>query len=90
MLSTAVKNGSLVKASCAGCSPPRWYHPEDLMRLFGDIPALNLEREMRCRECRAEMDVRVKNPLAEERQKIRVLRLDKVWWVRRVSWRPNE
>lgn len=87
MLSAAAKNGSLVKASCVGCSPPRWYLPADMIRLFGDIPAINLERKMRCRACGADMDVRVTSPLPEERQKIRLHRLDKVWWVRRASWR---
>ena len=87
MLSTAAKNGSLVKASCVGCSAPRWYQPGDMIQLFGNIPAMNLEGLMRCRECGSELNVRVESPLAADRQKIRLTRLDKVWWVRRASWR---
>jgi uncharacterized Zn finger protein len=89
MLSAAVRNGSLVEARCGGCSPARWYHPADLIRLYGDVPALNLERLMHCGACGSLMSVRVTTPLAEERQKIRLRRLDRVWWVRRVSWRDE-
>lgn len=87
MLSSAVKNGSLVEARCVGCSPARWYHPADLIQLYGDVPAANLERLMRCGNCRSPLNVKVASPTAEERQKIRLRRLDRVWWVKRVSWR---
>jgi hypothetical protein len=84
LLSAAVKNGTLIEAKCCGT---RWYVPQDLITLYGDIPVMNLERHMRCGKCRELMRVRATSPLAEERQKIRLRRLDKVWWVRRASWK---
>ncbi|MEO3389030.1 hypothetical protein [Mesorhizobium sp. CAU 1741] len=89
MLSGAIKNGSLINARCVGCSPPRWYHPTDLMRLYGDVPAVNLERLMKCGSCGSALDTAVVTPTADERQKIRLRRLHKVWWVRRATWREE-
>lgn len=89
MLTDVERNGSLVMASCVGCSPTRWYHPADLLTLYGDMPAQNLERIMRCGACGQVMNVRVRSPSAEELQKLRMRRLDKIWWVRRVSWRDE-
>lgn len=89
MLSSAAQQGSLVKARCAGCSPTRWYHPADLVKLYGDVPATNLESLMHCGACGARLCVDVTSPTAEERQAIRLRRLDKIWWVRRVSWREE-
>jgi hypothetical protein len=89
MLSGAVKNGALVGAKCPGCSPPRWYLPDELIRLFGDVPCINLERIMRCGKCGMHLTVRVTVPSGDERQRLRVRRLDRVWWVRRVTWRDE-
>ena len=89
MLSEAAKNGSLVEARCYGCSPVRWYKPDDLIVLYGNIPALNLERTMRCGKCGMLLSIKVTVPTAEERQKIRVRRIAKIWWVKRVAWREE-
>jgi hypothetical protein len=89
MLSEAAKTGSLVEVRCSGCSPPRWYLPADLITLYGDVPCLNLDRMMRCEKCRRYLSVKVTMPTAEERQNIRVRRLDRIWWVKRVSWRDG-
>lgn len=89
MLGEAVDNGSLVKARCGGCSPVRWYHPKDLITLYGNIPARNLARQMRCGRCKALLTVDVTTPTAEERQNLRLRRLDGVWWARRVRWREE-
>ena len=87
MLSAAVKNGNLAEARCGGCSPPRWYDIGDLLKLYGDIPAINLEAVMPCETCgQRGMRVNVTSPIAADRQKIRVRRLDRVWWVRKTKW----
>lgn len=89
MLTGAVRNGALVEAKCPGCSPPRWYLPDDLIKLFGDVPCLNLERIMHCGKCGLPVTINVTVPPADERQRLRIRRLDKVWWVKRVSWRDE-
>lgn len=89
MLSDAVRNGSLLKLRCVGCSPARWYHPADLIQLFGNIPALNIERKMKCPACGGHPFVEVKSLSAEERLQIKVRRLHRTWWVRRVVWREE-
>jgi len=86
-LSAAHRNGSLIEAHCHGCSPARYYLPEDLMRLFDDIPVFELRYRMPCERCGKEMNVATKNPTAAERMQMRVRRLDRVWTVRRASWR---
>ena len=87
MLSSAVRDGCLVETKCVGCSPARWYRPEDMVKLFGDIPAVNLERVMRCEKCSSNLYVSVTVPLPEVRAKIRIRRIDRIWWVKRVSWK---
>ena len=89
LLSEAIETRSLIRAHCAGCSPARWYHPQDLITLYGDMPAINLGMKMRCQNCGSFLTVRVEIPLAEERQRIRLRRLDRIWWVRRVRWRDE-
>jgi len=89
MLSDAARNGSLLRIRCVGCSPARWYEPIDMIKLFGNIPALNLEREMKCETCGGHPYVEVRSATAQERQQIKIRRLDRVWWVRRVRWRDN-
>lgn len=89
MLSDAVRNGTLLRIRCVGCSPAKWYEPSDMIKLFGNIPALNLEREMKCEACGGHPYVEVRSVTAEERQQIKMRRLDRVWWVRRVCWRDE-
>lgn len=86
-ISAAAGNDSLIKAYCPACPPARWYHPDDLITLYGDIPVASLHTKMRCGRCRNSMRVDIETPSAAERQKIRVRRLNRVWWVRRASWR---
>lgn len=88
-LSAAHDQAALVRAVCY-CSRPRWYVPADLITLFGDIDCNELERRMPCGKCRSEMRVEIRHPTAAERQRIRVMRLDKVWTVRRASWRREK
>jgi hypothetical protein len=59
------------------------------MQLFGNIPALNIERKMKCPACGGYPFVEVKSLSAEERLQIKVRRLHRTWWVRRVSWREE-
>lgn len=88
MLSEAVRARALLRLRCI-CSRVCWYHPVDMIRLYGDIPALNLERRMRCEACRANPYVEITSPTAEELQTIKLRRLDRVWWERRVTWREG-
>ena len=89
LLSDAVRNRSLIRAKCAGCSPASWYDPQDLIALYSDMPIANLDRVMRCQSCGAFLNVKVTTPTAKERQGIRLRRLDRIWWVRRVRWREE-
>lgn len=89
MLSQAAASNALVAARCVGCSRARFYEPSDLMLIFGDVPALNLNAMMRCEQCRETLSVKVTNPSASDRQKVGVRRIDRMWWVRRVSWREE-
>lgn len=89
LLGAARDNGSLIHARCGGCSPARYYLPADLIELFGDIPVESLEYRMRCEKCQALLSVCTMHPTAAERMNIRLRRLDRVWTVRRASWRSE-
>jgi uncharacterized Zn finger protein len=89
MLTEASSAQSLVKATCSGCSPTRWYDPGDLVRLYGDVPAMNLSRMMRCGRCGDHLHVEIRSPDPAERQRIKVRRIDSIWWVKRVRWRED-
>jgi len=84
-----VSDGTLIKASCGGCSRPRWYHPKDLLTLLGDMPTMNLDRVMRCEQCRDTLRIEVTTPLPEERVKLTLRRIDRIWWAKRVRWRDE-
>jgi len=85
-----VSEGALVKASCSGCSRPRWYHPQDLLTLLGDMPTMNLELAMKCEQCGGGLHVEVTTPLPEDRVKLTLRRIDRIWWTKRVRWREEK
>ena len=87
VLSNAHEHGALVRVTCAGCSPMRHYFPADLIRLFGDLPVMDVEDRMSCERCRQPVRVRAVHPTAVERIGMRVRQLDEVKMVRKVRWR---
>jgi hypothetical protein len=88
-LSKARDAGELVRVQCVHCHIRRHYHPADLQRLVGDVPAAAIK--MRCEKCgKSEwMRVSFENLPAAERQDIRVRRLAEVRLVRKIIWRDE-
>lgn len=88
-LSDAHRQGAFLRVTCGGCSPPRVYVPEDLMRLFGDLAVMDLDDRMTCERCRESARVRTYHPTAAEKNCLVVRRLDEVKIVRKVRWREE-
>lgn len=79
----------LVRAKCCGV---RYYRPDDLIELFGDMPVLALESRMvRCEQCdsRDLMTIRLVHLTAEERQRAHVRQLVGVKTIKRPVWRDE-
>ncbi len=89
-LSRAHDIGQLIRVRCINCNVTRHYLPGDLAKLMGDIPFWDVERHMRCDQCRRrEFDVEILLPSASQRRDIRVRRLVGVRMVRRVIWKDE-
>jgi hypothetical protein len=88
-LSKAHGAGELVRVRCAHCNIVRHYHPADLQKLAGDLPAAAIR--MRCEKWgKTEwMRVSFENLPAAEWQAIRVRRLAAVKMVRKVIWQDE-
>lgn len=74
------------------CCRVRYYRPEDLITLIGDMPVLSMETKMhKCEDCerRDNMTVRLFYPTAVERQRMTVRRLVEVRTIRRPVWRDE-
>lgn len=89
-LSNAHSTGTFIRVTCGGCSPPRLYVPEDLIKLFGDIAVIDLDNKMRCERCGYSARARTFNPAASERIGLVCRRLDEVRMVRKVRWREEK
>jgi hypothetical protein len=90
-LSSAHDTGQLVRVYCGICCKKRWYLPNDLKQLIGDIEADEIPRHMRCEKCRQkELLVEFQYLTAQERETIRIRRLAQVRMVRRVIWTDED
>jgi hypothetical protein len=90
-LSVADQIGQIARVSCQFCRITRHYSPGDLVQLIGDVGIDRVQHRMRCEKCgRSDYLVaRLILPTELERQSIKLRRLDKVWWVKKVSWRDE-
>ncbi|MBO6539869.1 MAG: hypothetical protein JJ969_10755 [Rhizobiaceae bacterium] len=90
-LSDVHRLGHLLRISCRYCKTLRHFTPDDLRRVFGDIEVDDVIYQMRCSECRKThtLDVEMVSPSAAERQRITLRRVDKIDYVRRVTWRDE-
>lgn len=79
-LSSAYRVGQIVRVACSYCRSKRYYDPESVARLVGDIDVNSLRRRMSCEGCgrRDYIDVDVFIPMAAERQELRVRRLKEI------------
>jgi hypothetical protein len=87
-LKQANEAGQLAKVQCQWCNTIKYFYPRDLMTLLGDAEVEEVERAMRCQQCKRGdyMVAEFKHMSAGERQGIRVRRLAKIKMVRKVIW----
>lgn len=90
-LRDAVKHSPYAKLRCRYCKIERWYLVEELIVAFGNIECDDVPyaRNWRCMKCDqvGMIDMDVHNPSAEALQSIRLRRIDRVEYVRRVIWK---
>jgi hypothetical protein len=83
--------GQLALVRCSYCSIKRYYRPEDLEEIFGNVDVDGIAGRMRCDRCKKRdfLHAKLVLPTAAERQTIRVRRLAEIRVVRKVIWRDE-
>lgn len=81
--------GDLLRISCRYCKIQRLFVPDDLRKVFGDIEVDDVVYQMRCERCRKKRSLAIEtvSPSAADRQAMTIRRIDKIDYVRRVTWR---
>ncbi|MEQ1938637.1 hypothetical protein ABMA46_10305 [Mesorhizobium sp. CN5-321] len=87
-LRMAERNRTIVRVRCAYCKRVAYYHPVDLMEIWGDVEVDDLMHKMRCEAGKdhGNMDVRCISPSAEEMQGMKIRRLTGIVLTRRPVW----
>lgn len=90
-LADAMKMNSIARIRCRYCKRVRHYPIEDLKTALGNVECDEVVHMMRCSNCRglSTLDLHLLNPSAEERQKMTVRRVERVYYSRRVVWRDE-
>ncbi|WFU10910.1 hypothetical protein QA646_08745 [Rhizobium sp. CB3090] len=78
-----------VKITCTWCRITHLYEPEDLIKLFGDVPLLDIERQFRCEGCGRKdyLDARLHSPLGADAIGLTIRQLVEIRMVRRPVWK---
>jgi hypothetical protein len=89
-LSNAHDVGQLACVQCQLCNIKRYYRPDDLLKLFGDVGIDDVR--MRCEKCGHGdyIVAELHHMTATERASVRVRRLVEIRMVRKVTWRDSE
>jgi len=92
-LADAANVSRYAKLRCRFCKTERYYLVEELKVAFGnvecdDVPYRN---NWRCTSCgnRNMIDLTIVNPSAADLQKIKLRRIDRILYIRRVIWRDE-
>lgn len=93
-LSDAAKNGRYAKLRCRFCKTERFYLIDELRIAFGDIECddVTYQGRWRCTTCNEldMIDFSIVSPSAAELQKIKLRRIARIEYIRRVLWRDGE
>lgn len=76
---------------CRLCNVKRWYDPNDLLKLFGDVEAAAIDGKMFCVKCgkKEYISAEFQHLSAKERMGVRVRRLAEIRTVRRIIWKDE-
>jgi len=87
-MSLAVELGQFIKISCQHCRVTHRYDPDDLIKVLGDVPFLNIQANFHCSKCgkRDYMSADLETPSARERVGMTVRKLVEIRTVRRPVW----
>ena len=81
--------GHLLRIECRYCKTARNYVADDLKTVFGPIEVDDVPLQMRCTRCRNKHTLQIEtiSPSAADRQTMTVRRVDRIDYVRKVTWR---
>jgi hypothetical protein len=92
-MADAAKVSSHARMRCRYCKTERFYLVEELRVVFGNVEVDDVayQRDWRCTNCGKlnTIDLTLENPSAEDLQRIKVQRIDKIQYVRTISWKTE-
>lgn len=92
LLSDAHALGHLARIECRYCKIARLYSLDDLRQVLGNIEVDDVAHAMRCQKCGEKRTLRIDTilPGATERQGMIIRKLEKIYYVRRATWRDEK
>lgn len=92
ILSDAHAWGHHIRVRCSACRITRFFLPEDMLTLFGDIEVHHVERKLHCDRCGGKDYVSATGVSLAANQKagMTLRRLERIKMVRRVIWRDEK
>lgn len=93
-LEDAARNSTHARLRCRYCKTERYYLVEELAKVFGasiECDDVTLRHKWRCRKCGLDgtIEMNLENPPAAKLQVMKLRRLDRIEYVRRVHWRDE-
>lgn len=88
-LADAARSNRLARIWCRYCKRSHNFEIADLKTVFGNIEVDDVPYQMRCSGCGrgATLEIEMLLPSAADRQNMTIRKLDKVSYLRRVTWR---
>jgi len=76
---------------CGKCNLKRFYKPQELREVIGNVTIDEVREKVRCQKCgsREWMDAELFHPTGEQAHTIRYRRLVQIRWEKRVVWRDE-
>jgi DNA-directed RNA polymerase subunit RPC12/RpoP len=83
--------GQVARIRCGNCNIKRFYKPQELREVIGNVTIDQVRAKVRCEKCKRteSMSAELFHPVGQEMETIRFRRLVEIRWERRVVWRDE-
>ncbi|RUW52987.1 hypothetical protein EOA32_10920 [Mesorhizobium sp. M1A.F.Ca.ET.072.01.1.1] len=83
--------GQVAGIRCARCNVTRYYKPNELREVIGNVTIDGVRDKVRSQQCKSRewMSAQLFHPTAEQAHTIRFRRLVQIRWEKRVIWRDE-
>ncbi len=92
-LRDAAKNGRYARLRCRYCKMEKYFLIEELIIAFGNIECddVTYSSKWRCSSCKGlhTIELKIEDPPAAKMQEIRVRRISRIEYIRRVIWKED-